>query len=267
MPTDDTSPDHPAAAAALYVRHGDLFVPQRSAVGPWDPDAQFGGAPAALLSTLFDRTPSIDPMHIARFTLDLLRPVPMRPLTATLHVARDGRRIQVLDASLSHDGREVARATALRLRITPDTQPWSTESNSTPVWAPGQWNPESLERRTLPGALDQAADLCFTGHGQYPCFTRLRLPVIAGEPTPAIARLAFIADFASHMAQPPREDLAGINADIALNVIRPADEGWMCIDGRGWLSSDGISLLQGLISDRHGAVATVSMTRVVLPRA
>src|ERR1700727_1462965 len=107
-PHDDTPP--------LYRRDGATFVPSISTEGPWDPGAQFGGSPAALLATLVEQTPTLVPMLIARFTLDLLRPVPLAPLHADVRIVRQGKRIQVVAASLLADGVEVARASALRMR-------------------------------------------------------------------------------------------------------------------------------------------------------
>ena len=255
-----------AAQPALYRRDGDVYVPQSPARGPWDPDAQVGGAPAALLTTLVDTAPSINPMQLARFTLDLLRPVPMQPLGASVRIVRDGKRSQVLEASLTSDGVEVARASALRILLSPNTEPWCTESDAHPVWAPVEWQPETLAHSALPGGLDESADLRFTGPGQYPCWARLKVAVVAGEEVRPLARLGFVADFASYIAQPPRDGLAGINADISFNVIRSPLSEWLSVDGRGWLSHAGMSQLQGLITDIRGPVATVSMARLIFPR-
>lgn len=109
-------------------------------------------------------------MQLARFTLDLLRPVPMQPLAAAVRIVRDGKRSQVLEASLISDGVEVARASALRTLLSPNTEPWCTESDAHPVWAPVEWQPETLARSALPGGLEEAVDLRFTGPGQYPCW-------------------------------------------------------------------------------------------------
>src|SRR6185437_7139019 len=57
------------------------------------------------------------PQHVARLTVDFLRPVPLRPLTVVRRIVREGKRIQVMEASLLADGLEVARCSALRLRL------------------------------------------------------------------------------------------------------------------------------------------------------
>src|SRR5271165_3333934 len=102
--------------AALFRRDRDLFVPTRYTEGPWDPGAQFGGAPAALIATLIDETPSLVAMQVARLTIDLLRPVPVEPLAVNVRVVREGKKIQVLEASMLSGETEVVRCSALRIR-------------------------------------------------------------------------------------------------------------------------------------------------------
>src|ERR1700723_824497 len=86
--------------------------------GPWDPDAQHGGAPAALLAREFEHTVSPDDgLAFARLTYELLRPVPLGPLDVRAELVRPGKRVQLLDGSITTpDGLEVVRARAVRVR-------------------------------------------------------------------------------------------------------------------------------------------------------
>lgn len=49
-------------------------------------------------------------MRVARLTVDLLRPVPVAPLTFRSEVLREGRKIQLIAVHLESKGVEVARA-------------------------------------------------------------------------------------------------------------------------------------------------------------
>jgi hypothetical protein len=89
------------------VRDGSSFVPTLLTQGPWNPDHQFGGAPAALVAQFLETVPTLVPLQVARLTVDLLRPVPIRPLQLEAAVRREGKRIQVVDVSLLADGVEV----------------------------------------------------------------------------------------------------------------------------------------------------------------
>ena len=81
-------------ADAIYERDGELFVPSELARGPWTPEAQHGGPPAALLARAIERFEDGERMFVARMTVELLRPVPIAPLTVESRFARPGRKVQ-----------------------------------------------------------------------------------------------------------------------------------------------------------------------------
>src|SRR5437660_1159229 len=91
------------------------FVATELARGPWDPGAQHGGAPAALLMRAFEGLPGPDGLVLARVTYEFLRPAPIAPISVQADVIRPGRRVQLLEGSMLADGVEVVRARALRI--------------------------------------------------------------------------------------------------------------------------------------------------------
>src|ERR1700721_2139472 len=107
-------------AGSIFIPSGDgRFEPTEHARGPWDPRALHGGAPAALIARAFERLQPGAELELARLGFELLRPVPLAPLTLMTRIVRKGRRVQELAAELSADlgtGREelVCRASALR---------------------------------------------------------------------------------------------------------------------------------------------------------
>src|SRR5215472_13997848 len=103
-------------ADSLFLLDGEAFLPTELARGPWSPDALHGGPVAALLARAADRIPAPGPMQVARLTLDLLRPVPLAPLTLASRVLRPGKKVQVVEIVLRAPAGEVARAVVLRLR-------------------------------------------------------------------------------------------------------------------------------------------------------
>ena len=95
---------------ALFVPEGERFLPTELCRGPWSPDAQHGGPPAALLARALERFGGGDEMQVARLTVELLRPVPLAPLAVTARFARPGRKVQLVQAALRAGDAEVARA-------------------------------------------------------------------------------------------------------------------------------------------------------------
>src|SRR5206468_5499775 len=101
---------------ALFVLEGERFLPTELSRGPWSPDAQHGGPPAALLARAIERFADGEAMQVARLTVELLRPVPLTPLVVTTAWSRPGRRVQLVEVHLHAGDVEVARASGLRIR-------------------------------------------------------------------------------------------------------------------------------------------------------
>jgi Thioesterase-like superfamily len=264
-----------AEAPALFLPDGERFIPTVLTQGPWRHDLQFGGAAAALLTSVVERVPSLVPMQVARLTVDLVRPVPIAPLTTSRRIVREGKRIQVVEAALLHGEVEVARAVALRLRLGDLRR---VGDGDLPAGCPAPLPPATAAEpgrhvyrdRSVPG-IGRAVEFRLPSDAprafDRPTWVRLLVPVIAGEPGPAasgIARLALAADFASGFGHPVADiPLTGINADISLHVVRPPRDEWLCLAGTGWTSRAGIGHAQATLSDRAGVAATATLSRLV----
>src|SRR6202162_4916143 len=98
---------------AIYRVDGDRVVTSPNAPGPWDPGMQHGSAPAALVVWAAEAIPTAVPMRIARVTIDLMRPVPVAPLTLETEVLREGRKIQLCAVRLRAGNVVVVSVTGL----------------------------------------------------------------------------------------------------------------------------------------------------------
>src|ERR1700712_5142995 len=101
---------------AIYRVDGNRAVTSADAAGPWDISMQHGSAPSALVVWAAEAIPTREPMHIARVTVDLMRPVPVAPLTIESEILREGRKIQLCAVRLSADGVVVVAATVLKIK-------------------------------------------------------------------------------------------------------------------------------------------------------
>jgi Thioesterase-like superfamily len=246
-----------------------VYIPTHLTEGPWDPNAQFGGAPAALLATLVEQVPSLVPMQLARFVVDLMRPVPLDALVPQVRIVREGKRIQVVAASLFAGSVEVVRSSALRVRrldLGDLALPDGTCSHPLPD-SPCSLDEEPFAGRQAPGSR-RAVEYLFEGKGGYyrdPAWIRLRVDVISGQPATPVARLAYTADLASGIGVEPDLPVRGINADLSINVIRYPEDEWIGLVGRGWINRTGVGQVQARLFDVHGLAASVSMARLVDP--
>src|ERR1700745_3084816 len=101
---------------AIYRVDGANVLTSAFAGEPWDPKLQHGAAPSSLICWAVERLPSPVPMRVARLTVDLMRPVPVAPLTIVVETLREGRKIQLVSVRLLAKDTEVVRATVLRIR-------------------------------------------------------------------------------------------------------------------------------------------------------
>src|SRR2546429_9162060 len=99
-----------ASNGAVFIQDGELVRATELARGPWDPGAQHGGAAAAILGRAIERFQPELGLTVTRITFELLRPVPLAPLTVTTAMTRPGKRVQLVTASLLADEGEFGRA-------------------------------------------------------------------------------------------------------------------------------------------------------------
>ena len=242
---------------ALYRFEADRFHPGDLTVGPWSPDAQHGGPVAALLARTVEAVPAPGPMQVVRLTVELLRPVPLLPLAVTAAVSRPGKRVQLVDASLTADGTEVARARALRIRVAPVDVPKQEPSPPSPALPKAGPGRDSGPQRT---AFADAVDLRFVKGswdelGPATLWSQLVVPVVDGEVPSPLQRVAAAADFGNGVSRIVDFDShVFINADLTIALSRLPVGEWIGFDVVTRLSGDVYGQAESLIFDGDGPV-------------
>lgn len=110
-PMSTTEPAH----VPTFRRHHGAFMPLAPARSGWDPGLCNGSAAAALLALLLEDALRRPGFHVARLTIDLLKPIPFGTLDGRALVRREGGRLRQGEAELSWQGAVVARASGLFL--------------------------------------------------------------------------------------------------------------------------------------------------------
>src|SRR5947209_11998644 len=193
------------STTALFRAHGDRFVAAALTRGPWDAQAQHGGAPAALIMRALEQLPRPDGLAFARVTYELLRPVPVGELELRAEVVRGGRRVQLLEASLlTAEGVEVVRARALQ--VARAQSGGNHTEMAAPPPGPESARPSEMVPRFSPMFAPDAIEIRFAdgrfGGGSSTGWFRLQVPVVPGESPSPLQRLAAAADFGNGTSAP-----------------------------------------------------------------
>lgn len=268
----------------MFVPDGELFVPTPLAHGPWAEGYLHGGPTGALLAHLCERLHSGQPasLRVARITVDLLRPVPSTPLRAEVHLARPGRKVDWVDASLFAADVEVARASALRVQarpveLPPEVDPWSRGAAGDQPFDGGPEDGGGFEFSgfdALPGFHDLVLDSRYvrsdplrSGPGQL--WARLRFPLVAGEPTTPLMRVLGCADMGNAVsALVPQNTHSYINADLIVALWRQPEGEWVGLDAVTRLDpAAGAGLAEVALHDTIGPVGRSSQTVLIDERS
>jgi hypothetical protein len=241
---------------AIFVRDGESFRATGFAAGPWHPGLQHGGAPSALVAWAAEQVATPAPMRIARVTVELLRPVPVAALAVETEVLRQGRKIQLVQVRLLHDGVEVTRAAVMKIRseasgLPDDVSLPGVDSQPEDVAGEGMDWPDTqnfganFEMRRIRGGFGQL------GPGRM--WFRQHRALIAGEPMSPAMRAMAVGDFSNGIAPVlPFDDWTFLNADLTVSFARLPEGEWIYSDAETWAGDDGVGLSMTRLADRRG---------------
>jgi hypothetical protein len=250
---------------ALFEPDGDDVVATMLTQGPWDPDAQYGGGPCALLTWAVEQVPTLVPMRVARLTFDMHRPVPLGRLRVRTEVVREGKRLQVVVARILRADVEVARCTALRLRLGDGPAP-STDPRLPAVAPPPPPDacPPVRFRATGLSAFLAALEVRSPDETLVSAWFRVLLPVVEGHELTPVGRVAAVADFAANAANYlDQARWSCINPDLTIHLAREPRGEWTGITSRSWYDLDGTGHARGDLFDVDGFAGTVTSTSLV----
>jgi hypothetical protein len=262
-----------AGAEAFFVPDGERFVATRHTGGPWSPDFQHAGPPSALLARAVEQTVADDPaVAVTRLTVELLAPIPVAAFTVQTVVLRAGKKVRRIDATLSAEGRPVARATGLALR----TGKLDLDAGPTPASAPAP--PEQGEPYMFPVFISEpvgyaiAVDVRRVAGATHPdgvaAWIRTRVALVAGEEPSPLQRVMIAADSGNGVAVPvdPRR-YTFVNADLTVALHRPLEGEWVCLDAVSAREPSGVGLTETRLWDRRGPIGRAVQVLVLESRS
>lgn len=258
---------------AFYEPDGELFVATELTRGPWDPDAQHAGPPAALLGHAIEQLPETAEFRFGRITFEILRSVPIAPVRVEARVARPGRRVQMIEAELSdRDGEALVRARGWRIRtaaielpaeavVAGDRLPPPEQASEAGFFPTGQEHGyhSAMEVRFVAGA--------FLEPGPASVWLRMRQPLVAGEEPTPLQRALVVADVGNGVsASLDFRRYLFINVDLTVQLERMPEGEWVGIDAVTLPQPNGIGTSESVLCDRRGRIGRGLQTLLVSQR-
>jgi hypothetical protein len=270
---------------AFFVPDGDWYSATELTRGPWDPAAQHAGPPAALIAREVERVPADGPRMVGRLTYEILRPVPIRRLHVEAAVARPGRSVELVEASLRDERDELVRARAWRLR------PAELDLGGQLGWA-DEGSAAVLRRGDAPPGPEEAAPFdaeffptgqsvgyhtameyrfvagAFGRPGPATAWLRMRHPLVRGEQPTPLQRVAIAADSGNGISGPlDFERFVFINVDLSIHLGRAPLGEWICLDSTTIPDGSGLGITDTALYDEAGALGRAAQTLLVAPRS
>ena len=259
--------------ASFYVSDGGQgFVATELTRGPWDPGSQHAGPPSALLGREIERVDEAGEFQVGRVVLEILRPVPIGEVRVESRVLRPGKRVQLVEASLSNDGGELMRATAWLLRTSELDLPKGVVAEDTPPAGPEEgWTPEffptgqdagyhtAMEWKAVAGAFLEA--------GPATVWMRMRQPLVDGEEPTPLQRALVAADVGNGIsAVLDWREYVFINVDLSVHLERMPVGEWVCVDAQTLPQPSGNGTAESVLADEGGRIGRALQTLLVAER-
>lgn len=253
---------------SYFVRTGpETFLATKHVSGAWKLEEQHIAAALGLMAHLVetdrDRRRGGD-VRLARVSYDILGVVPVEEVGVSVRLLRPGRTIELVEARMSHGGRDIVllrawlmapgdteaiAGTALEAIPGPDEmEPWSPSD----FWGGGFIASIELRRRLIE-----------PGRGIF--WARTDLPLIDERFSRTAGALGLV-DIANGMSvrADPRE-VAFPNIDLTAHLFREPDEGWLGFDTRVSFGPGGRGLTSTVLHDATGPFGTVNQILTVRP--
>jgi Thioesterase-like superfamily len=209
-------------------------------------------------------------MQIARVTIDLMRPVPVAPLSIETEILREGRKIQLSAVRLLADGVIVVGASVLKIKAQELKLPPGIADLPVDLPGPDQSMVEPANFASSPFTRCismRAARGRFGMIGPAAIWFRVDQPLVAGSAVSQAMRAVVAADFSNGTS--PAVDFREwtfINADLTVSFARQPVGEWILLDGESWIGPDGAGLAMSRLADAHGYFGRAVQSLVIEKR-
>lgn len=261
-----------ADSVFYHVGESGAYLPTRHTEGPWDQRFQHGGPPAALLAGAVEQRLAGEDLRISRLSYSFLGPVPVAPLHVSTRIIRPGKRVRLIEATLTASGAPVIIASAWAIRP-----------------APADLDADAAEA-VAPAAPEQVTETDPTRYEEWDCgflaatewrfvnggyrkpgpavvWVRPRVGLLAGQRLSPVQQVALAADSANGVSS-----VLDIRAwtftppELTIHLLRPPAGEWLCLDAVSTVRPDAVGMAVATVFDRQGPVARSAQSLFVSRR-
>ena len=243
------------------------FAATEQVGGAWATDQQHIAPALGLLAHEVERDRDrrgTDGLVVGRLSYDILGTLPVDTVEVAVRVLRPGRTIELVEATLGHDGRDAVRLRAWLVRQR------GTEGHAgtpLPRLAPpaelAVWDPTTVWPGGFIDSVEVRREQEEPGRARY--WVRSRTTLL-DEPVSDLARFAGLLDIANGMTvrADPRE-VVFPNLDLTAHLFDQPRGEWVGFDTSVSFGPSGLGLTSSVVHDERGPVGTVAQVLTVRP--
>lgn len=260
----------PDSRAAYFIRESEnTFRPTEHVSGGWNPQEQHIAPAIGLLAHCIEQDFAArrdDDLKLVRLSCDILGTIPMESVRIEVSVLRPGRTIELIEARLSHDGRDAVIARAwLSARYDTAGHAGSGFGQLGPVEDFREWPMDS----TWPGGFVKSVRVrpSVKEPGSVRFWLTSDVELLGGEPVTDTARLLGLIDVTNGVAaRVSPEEVLYPNLDLTVHLFRAPAGQWVGVDAHGSIGLEGAGLTHGILHDAAGPFGSFAQILTVRPR-
>lgn len=256
--------------SAFFARLGETtFRPTEHVGGAWAAKEQHIAPALGLIAHEIERhrdSRRDDALQLGRISYDILGTVPVEPVEIHVEVLRPGRTVELVQATLSHNGRPAVLARA-----------WLMAAFDTASLAGGALpripDPAELAlidpTETWPGGFIRSVEVRRRElePGSALAWVRTQVALIEHEPVSDTAAALGLIDITNGLT--PRVSPAEVlfpNVDLTVHLLHAPRPGWLGADTTVTFGATGLGATHSILHDERGPFAISIQTLTVRPR-
>lgn len=269
---------HSEAENYFFNQDDDVFTPQAAAGSPWSETMQHGGPVNAIITMSIEAIAEETCMKVARLTIDILKPVPMKPVKVKSHFLRKGGKMAVLDTFLTVEGSDepVASGRAVLLKAQQGQNPVFDVAGSLPESrdsiASEPWIPKEMAAGLPPG-LHELIRFHPSNNKERPIFwINGDADMLQDRAMTSLEQCTTTADMTTVLAARMRVLQEGVaspaamglmNTNTTIHFSRPPVGEWFAFTDHFIEVNDGYGIAECAIYDELGCIGRVAQNLIV----